>query len=53
MDHQFVRRHHDSRIRNLSDQLNGKTTVQASVAFLLKDHAQGLPESSILGAFFS
>lgn len=49
----FVRGHHDSRVRDLPDQLRSETTIQSRLALLLPNGVDRLPEASVLVALLA
>lgn len=50
VDYSLVSRHHDSRVRNLPDELRGQAPVHARLALLRPYCVQRLPERPILVA---
>lgn len=50
--YRLVRRHYDSGVWNLPDQLSAKTSVETFRALFRPHGVQGLPERAIFGALF-
>lgn len=49
----LVGAHHDGRVGDLTHQLSGQPTINATNTFLVSHCAQRLPEPTVLGAFLA